>query len=260
MGVGRRVPPLLRAAAATNPMFALVAGDLAYSNGDLANLRKWDAWFENWEREMVTPDGDLVPMVVAIGNHDLGKWTSPFYDTFFAQDPDDRTYFARRFGTELLVLVLDSDHVASHDGAQRRWLEATLEQHRDLPFKVAVYHVPLYPAHYGFDLRRAADGRRYWEPLFDRFGLTLAFEAHDHAYKRTKPLRAGAVVDDGGVVYVGGGPWGGSPKAAHPERPYLQRAESAQHFLSVEVAENRMRVVARRIDGGAIDDFTVAGR
>lgn len=260
MDVGRRVPPLLRAAAATRPMFALVAGDLAYANGDLSKLRKWDAWFRNWEENMVTPDGDLIPMVVAIGNHDRGKWTSPFYQPFFAQDAHGLTYFARRFGTQTIVLVLDTDHVASQDGAQRRWLEDTLRTYADLPCKIALYHVPLYPTHYDFDLRRAADGRRYWEPLFDRFGLTLAFEAHDHAYKRTVPLRDGAPADRGGVVYAGGGPWGGSPKTAHPDRPYLHTTEATRHFIVADVVDGRIHVEARTVDGRTIDAFTVGRR
>jgi Purple acid Phosphatase, N-terminal domain/Calcineurin-like phosphoesterase len=257
MDVDRRVPPLLRAAATTHPMFALVAGDLAYANGNLSKLGKWDSWFRNWEENMVTPEGDLIPMVVALGNHDVGRWTSPFYQPFFDQDAGGLTYFARRFGTQTIVLVLDSDHVASQGGAQRRWLEATLRTYADLPCKIALYHVPLYPAHYAFDLPKAAAGRRYWEPLFDRFGLTLALEAHDHTYKRTVPLRDGKPVDHGGVVYAGGGPWGGHPKTAHPDRPYLHIAESVRHFLVADVTDGHIHVEARTVDGRVIDSFTV---
>jgi hypothetical protein len=78
IGVRRAVPRFLRAAADLRPMFALIAGDLAYANGNLAKLWRWDRWLANWERHMVTPDGDSIPMVVAIGNHDVGKWRSPY--------------------------------------------------------------------------------------------------------------------------------------------------------------------------------------
>jgi hypothetical protein len=49
--------------------------------------------------------------------------------------------------------------------------------------------------------------REYWAPLFERYGVQIAFENHDHVYKRTVPLRSGAPHADG-VVYIGDGSWG----------------------------------------------------
>ena len=36
-------------------------------------------------------------------------------------------------------------------------------------------------------------GLLYWIPIFDEFGVTAVFENHVHLFKRSKPLKGGAV-------------------------------------------------------------------
>jgi hypothetical protein len=58
--------------------------------------------------------------------------------------------------------------------------------------------------------------REHWCPLFDEYGVQLAFEHHDHAYKRTYPIRKGTV-DPRGVVYLGDGAWGVTVRKRMPK-------------------------------------------
>lgn len=252
MGPSVETRLLLRQAARTSPDFALIGGDIAYANGKVRGISLWDTWLTYYSEEMVTPTGFSVPVALAIGNHEVdGGYgqpaaNAPFYFGLFGQD--GRSYFSRRFGRDLLVLLLDSGHVAPHAGAQTQWIESELKAQSGVRFKAAIYHVPLYPSHRVFDAPLSALGRMHWAPLFDALGLTVAFENHDHTFKRSRPLRGGKVAD-GGVLYLGDGCFGRPPRAVrYGGRWYLDKQATTGHFWAVEVAEGRMtfRAVDRR--------------
>jgi hypothetical protein len=240
-------------AARTDPDFALLGGDLAYCHGKPENYARWQQWFADWDATMRTPDGHLIPIVAAVGNHDrrsprktlAGADPAPFFNGFFYQDPGGHSYFARRFGPRIAVFVLDSGHLAPQGGPQREWLEAELRANADVPVRFALYHVALFPAHHPID-EATEIGRKEWLPLFDGFRLTAAFENHGHLQKRTLPLRSGAPATDGsGTVYFGDGCWGKThPRPPKAERDYLTSASARRHFWQVTVSKQGVRYAA----------------
>lgn len=242
-------------AARTDPSFALLGGDLAYCRGGPEGEARWQQWFADWEATMRAPDGRLIPLVAAIGNHDRTDGpgsdpaeVAPFFTGFLYQDPAGRSYFTRRFGSRMAVFVLDSGHLAPHGGAQTDWLEAQLRASADLPVRFALYHVALFPARQPISEAVKA-GRAHWLPLFDAFRLTAAFEHHGHLHKRTLPLRSGSPVADGtGTVFFGDGNWGKSrARESKPDRAYLAASFPSRHFWQVTVSQQGVRYQA--IDG-----------
>ncbi len=250
-----RAAHLLEAAAAHDPMFGVVGGDIAYANGEMKEYRDWDRWIANWEKYMVRKDGCLVPVIAAIGNHETNDFEgppeveAPFYFGYLAQG--GQTNFMRRLGKQAGLIVLDSSHTASHE-SQAPWLEESLEACKDLPYTFAVYHVPLFPSHRDYDGSRATAGREHWMPLFDQYRLTAAFENHDHTFKRTHPLRA-ARRDPEGTVYFGDGSMGVPPRRARQKDAwYLAEASGTSHFWLVEVGGGgrhlpRLRLPRQRV-------------
>ena len=268
MGVGNGARELLAQAAAQSPLFGLIGGDLAYANGIPENYELWDRWLKNWQEAMVTPDNRLVPMVLAVGNHDVDKSadppTAPFYFRYFPQGGD--SYFSRRVGANLALLVLDSGHLVPHGGAQATWLAAQLETSRAVPFRLAAYHVPLYPGYRPLSTKRSRLGRRHWGRLFDQFGLTAAFENHDHMLKRSKLLRGGEVATDG-TLYLGDGCFGrtsrivkGPRQVDRSRRRYLETATTGSHFWRVDVTEVEVRYVALDAEGKVLDETATPAR
>ena len=83
---------LLKNAASHDPDFAVVGGDIAYANGNLELVDRWDTWLNFYTDTMLTSDGRSIPMVLAIGNHEVNggfnktKSDAPFYFGFFGQD------------------------------------------------------------------------------------------------------------------------------------------------------------------------------
>lgn len=265
MGVAHKTRRLQTVAAAQEPLFAIVGGDLAYAEG--RDWATWDLWLDNWEELMVTPAGYTVPIVAAIGNHEVdgGYGATPdaasTFLAYLAQE-GERTYYARRVGERVLLLVLDSGHLAAHGGQQSHWLEEQLARNPEAPVRLAAYHVPLFP---GFRLdsgRHSRAGRRHWQPLFDRFRVMAAFEHHDHLFKRTHALR-GDRIDEGGTIYLGDGAFGRGPRTIDGPRQvhlrrrwYLARLMSEGHVWRVDVGSDSVTFTA--VNGKGVEFDRVA--
>ena len=237
-----------------------MGGDIAYA-GDLpTNYAKWDAWLDHWETNMVTPAGYTIPMVLAIGNHEVrgGTATSPtnaqFYLRYFAQN-GERTYYSRTFGKNLALFLLDSGHLSPQGGEQSAWLDAELSVRNEVPTKFAVYHVPLYPSARAFESGGPVQGRQAWLPIFDKHHLTTAFEHHDHAFKRTQLLRENKP-DPKGTLYLGDGCWGQSARKVDAQlRWYQVKSASLQHFWCVDVSPKRVEYRAVNKAGQVFDVY-----
>ena len=248
---------LLTEAARQSPHLLAIGGDLAYANGLVSRWPRWRTWLEYVTEALVTPEGHTVPMVLSIGNHEVNvgreggvpassppEQKAPFYFALFGQNqeggrfPEDggATHFRRGLGSVGALYVLDSGHLVSHE-AQASWLAERMEADADLPNRLAVYHVPLYPAHRSYE--GSAEGRAAWEEVFHHGGLTAAFENHDHVFKRSHPIRLGEVVGEGeGVLYLGDGCMGQDARTVDPEeRWYIERSASEPHFWMAELSE-----------------------
>lgn len=248
MSILPRAEQLTRLAGETDPMFGLIGGDIAYANGRLKNAWMWDRWLNTWEETMKTSDGVMVPLVLAIGNHEVTKEqgsreaNAPFYYGYFPQG--GLPYFVRRLRDDTVLVVLDSGHSVPHDGDQAEWLDRTLADAADTRNTIAIYHAPLYPSHRDFDDFRAVAGRDSWLPIFDRHGLRVALENHDHTFKRTKVLRDNQVSENG-TVYLGDGCFGINPRdIPEPDRWYLEKASGTPHFWLVDIDDDGMHFQA----------------
>jgi hypothetical protein len=177
--------------------FFLIAGDLIDKGTQRDN---WDQFFA--ESSSVF---DRRPVVPAIGNHDSHGGHPTLYLKQFAL-PDNgssvldpgRSYHATY--QDLLVVVMDSNYDLIDPQTQTEWLDRVLGE-SDARWKTVIYHHPLYASH---PERDNAPLRDAWLPLFDRHGVDIAFQGHDHAYMRTQPLRGGEPVAEGehGTVYL----------------------------------------------------------
>lgn len=248
-----------------DPAFVVIGGDLAYSCGgnQPERMERWDTYFDSWKQKARAPDGRLIPLLVTIGNHEVnGSWNQPperaaaFYSLFAMPGP--RGYNVLDAGRYLSLLLLDSAHTHPVEGDQTAWLRRSLATRRPVPHVFPVYHVPAWPS-----VRSETEGdsgqitqkiRQHWCPLFERYGVRLAFEHHDHIFKRTHPIRAGKV-DARGVVYLGDGAWGVNlRKPAADPRWYLARADAIRHFYLVTLYPEARHVMAMNEAGQIFDE------
>ncbi|GAB4196539.1 MAG: hypothetical protein Kow00105_10670 [Phycisphaeraceae bacterium] len=261
VGTGPKVAPLHRIAASWDPLFGLIGGDCAYANGRTAE--RWVDYLRLWRANMVDSQGRLIPMLCAIGNHEVDgsfgqpRERAPLFLALFDGLFPEHTHAVVDFGDYLSLVLLDSGHLCAHDGEQRDWLEQVLPERTDRPHLMTAYHVPAYPSHREFEGRYSEQARQHWVPLFDRYGVDVAFEHHDHTYKRTHKLTAGQR-DPNGVLYVGDGAWGVEPRtvATPEERPFLSKSVSASHVIRVTLEPGSRHFMAVDVAGNEIDQFS----
>jgi acid phosphatase type 7 len=260
-----------------DPDFVVWGGDLAYADGRPDRLNRWEEWFDAIRNTLITDAGRVIPILVTIGNHEVRggyyfndrsfafdaasrEWLAPYFYTLFAM-PGQPGYNVLDFGEYLSVVLLDSNHTNPVGGVQRDWLAQVLTNRQHVPHLFPVYHVTAYPSHRPFHGRTESQIRLHWVPLFESMGRRVAFENHDHTYKRTHPILRGEVHPDG-VVYVGDGAWGVRTRRVHPPARtwYLKRAISTRHLIVVTLHGNlqQYRVLSSR--GETIDEFRITHR
>ncbi len=253
-------------AAKSNPHFALLGGDIAYAafKDPLLpeDINRWLIWLKTWQQTMVTPDGRMIPMVTAIGNHDTrGRYGQPpeqatcYYNLF--STPGNLSYRIIDFGNYLSIVILDSGHTQSISGEQAQWLDATLKDRKDKLHKFALYHVGAYPSVRQMDNKIAPLIREHWVPIFEKYSLHAGFEHHDHAYKRTQRIKNNKV-DPKGVLYLGDGAWG----VADPRLPrvegelwFLAKTAPERHFILVTLDGSSRTFTAINSKGEKFDNY-----
>jgi acid phosphatase type 7 len=227
--------------------------------GDYCQRAEW-RYIERWlaDHELVTTEaGRLLPIIPARGNHDrqIG------FEEMFTWPGRQRDYY---YTTELsgAVALVTLNTEISVAGDQRVWLEETLAELRPANrWLFAQYHRPAYPS-----VRNMQDGaprRDNWVLLFERYNLDLVCESHDHALKRTLPIRSHAPDPENGIVYIGDGGLGVPQRNPDPTRWWLQPpgfAKAVHHVHLLEFSDEALRVRAFGMEGETLDDFTLKPR
>ncbi|MDI6402922.1 metallophosphoesterase, partial [Balneolaceae bacterium ANBcel3] len=232
--------------------FALIGGDLAYADGEARKVSRWYDYFKVWSETMITSYDRVIPHIAAIGNHEVknqfvynyhpAEYThpdfalreAPFYSTFIPF-PGEQGYGVLDFGEYLSLYILDSGHIRHIEGAQTDWLRVTMHERRDRIHHIPVYHVAAFPSARDYTYRYSTKIRNKWVPVFEEYGVRLAFEHHDHTYKRTHPVRE-EKVDASGIFYVGDGAWGvrtrtpATDSLGYPPW-YIANSDSVRHYI-----------------------------
>jgi hypothetical protein len=257
---------LYKMAGSWDPLFAFLGGDLAYANGE--EISKWVAYLKLWSQHMRGPKGNLIPMLVTIGNHEVrGAFgndpkQAPFFYSLFGGQPAKFTNGANAnfdFGEYLRLIALDSGHT-KHVPDQNEWLEHSLKEAAAFKFVFPAYHVPAYPSVRPYNGSSSVEVRENWTPLFDKYKVPIVFEHHDHAYKRTHPLVNEKRVEDG-VVYLGDGAWGRPSRSLDFEnRPYLAVAKSTINIIKVTLTKNKALIEAYDENEKIIDRTAVSAK
>ena len=159
---------------------------------------------------MTTKEGRLIPFLIVPGNHDILPDHYELFFTLFAF-PQKQLYRSMQFGNYLTLFLLDTGHFQPVEGRQTVFLKKALAAAANIPYKFAVYHEAAYPSYYPYNGITPKKIRTHWVPLFEEYHLTAAFENHNHAYKRTYPIKANQI-DPDGVTYFGDGSWGVTPR------------------------------------------------
>ncbi|OPZ20792.1 MAG: Alkaline phosphatase precursor [candidate division BRC1 bacterium ADurb.BinA364] len=248
----------IRAAFAHAPdaRFALHAGDLV-NDGPVDAL--WGEW-----HEALGFIAASMPHVATPGNHEMDdaetdERLTPLWRPQFAfplngpegvEELKETAYYFDYQGVRFVSF--DSNHGTNSE--QIAWLDRTLAENPH-PWTIVFHHHPIYSS--GKD-RDNAKLRAALEPLYDKHGVDLVLQGHDHTYSRTYKLRGGKAAAPGepGTVYaisVSG------PKM-YPINPLFADKMAVcfgytQMYQIIDVDGSRLHYEAWSIDGRLRDAF-----
>jgi len=245
---------------------------MAYENGLADNIQRIYDWFDAYKNTLVTEDNRIIPCIVAAGNHEVvGGYYSkhegyeqnnefrrriaPYFYGLFAF-PGQPGYNVLDFGKYLSLIILDTEHSNPIEGVQTEWLKRTFESRQDVMHKIPIYHVPAYPSVRDYNGTTQTMVRDAWTPIFEKNGVRIAFENHDHAYKRTFPVKD-QQIDQSGIVYVGDGSWGVAEREVHSldSAWYLKKVQSVKAFTLLTLEGSQFSLISVDENGNVIDSF-----
>jgi len=214
------------------------APDLVLNTGDLVEhgrrASEWETFFEI-ERGLLA----RAPLFPVLGNH---EGNSPLYFDYFYL-PGNEHWYAFDYGNARFV-CLQVDGVADFrpGSEQYNWLEGTLAANTQ-PWLFVAFHVPPYTS-VRDDLED--DVRQALAPLFERYGVDVAFNGHKHNYERNEV---------NGVTYVVTG-GGGAPLYEMQEQEPTQAAFSlVYHFVLVKIDGDHLEATVISHEGQVLDRF-----
>lgn len=238
-----------------DPDFVVLGGDIAYTNGSKQaqknrswKLNRWEEFFKTMAGTMKGKENRLIPMIPVIGNHDVEshRLEGELFYKIFPFPEDEKVYRKMVFGNYLDLVLLDTGHTWPIEGTQTEWLQKSLDDDK-APYLFAVYHVGAYPSHYPYEGKAPKLLRKNWSPLFEEAQMTAVFENHNHMLKRTKPMN--------GVVYLGDGSWGASPRSMPKQRDYIEMVRAINACWFVHLTKNRAQIEARTSTGEVADQI-----
>ncbi len=243
-----------------NPLFCALGGDLAYAfhrtplRIHSTSLHRWISFLSEWQKQMISEDGRVIPFLITPGNHDLNSDHFELFFNLFAF-PQKKLYRSIHFGNYLNLTFLDTDHLDPIEGKQTSWLKETLQKNRTTPYHFAIYHEAAYPSFYPYEGIIPEKIRTFWCPLFDEYQLTAAFEHHNHAFKRTYPLK-NHKIDPKGIIYFGDGCWGALPRKTN-DMWYLEKKARKNNVYLVELSKEKALIQAIDLSGKALDEVSL---
>ena len=270
----------VRAAYATVPdaRFIVHAGDLLAEGHD---DRLWGEW-----SDAMSFISAMIPSVPVPGNHDLHRppgapdskqvlSVSPLWGRHFALPQNGPDIAEMRWQSYYLdyqgvrFIALDVNVFANTDfepSAKKRvwdkqleWLNRTLDKNPNR-WTIVVQHQPIYDVAKG---REYDDMRKALAPIYEKYGVNLVLQGHDHAYARTHKVAKGQVVDPTapGVIYVisVSGPKMYELEDTHKDLMAAMIGQN-QFFQSIEVAPDHLLFMAYSIDGVVRDSFELRKR
>ncbi len=228
---------------APDARFMVYAGDLINRHGI---DEEWGEWHQaaGWINRMV-------PSFPSPGNHEYGRasddgrkltpnWRAQFtLPTNGVPGLEETNYYTDIQGLRMIAL---NSNLKQKEQAE--WLDKLL-QHNPNRWTVVVFHHPIYSTKRGRD---NAELRELWQPVFDKYGVDLVLEGHDHIYGRTN-LQGRAVY----VVSMSGAKLYDQPDT----KVFARTGVNTQFFQIVRIQDDTLRFETRTASGALYDAFTL---
>ena len=247
---------------------AMPDAQLIIHAGDLVNRANEDHEWADWFAAGSYIHAGI-PALMTPGNHEYthedGKpHLSLYWNEQFAlpvNGPDDAllkgsTYYTDIQGVRIISLNTQMIEEAPSDDCvnkQVTWLHQVLQQNKQ-QWTCVVMHHPIYSTKKGRDNKRSRD---YLKPVFEKYGVDLVLQGHDHAYARGMSkiaLTDGTAGMHSGTTYVVS--VSGSKMYETGPMDWADVIEShVQVYQTIEIDNNTLSFKAYLATGKLLDAF-----
>ncbi|MEV4617872.1 metallophosphoesterase family protein [Asanoa sp. NPDC049573] len=260
------VPRVFRQAFADRP-----AAKVIVNAGDLIDSANSEEQWGQWYKAGGFIDGQINNISVT-GNHEYsGVSLSSFWAPQFPYPDngpaawgdeaalDSTAYYVDYQGVRFIGLNTNVQSIPQYMDAQTQWLEGLL---KDNPNKwtVVTFHHPVYSTAEG---RNNPIVRAQWGPLFEKYGVDLVLQGHDHTYGRgsTVASRQSALVHNSTVyaVSVSGGKMYDIDGSVWTDNgaDIMAKTEDSQLYQMIDVKADSLTYESRYANGQHFDGVVV---
>ncbi|MEH2071942.1 MAG: metallophosphoesterase [Nostoc sp.] len=209
----------------------VLAGDNIYNNGE---IEKISAVFERPYQALLKQG---VKFQACLGNHDIRTENGEPQLKYVGFNMNGRRYYTFRRGT-VQFFALDTNSNADWQN-QLTWLEKELSR-SNAAWKVVYGHHPIYSSgQYGSN----PDFIKTFTPLFQKYGVQLYINGHEHNYERTRAID--------GTTYLICGAGAGNRLVGRSQ--WTEYSTSDLSFAAYEVYPDRIEVNAIATDYRVFD-------
>ncbi len=215
----------------------LVAGDLAYEKGTLADHE--NNFFAVYSELLRS-----VPFFVISGNHDYASDGAVFREVFSLPENGAPNGMERWYSFDwgnTHITALDTEQV---NDVQAQWLDEDLAA-TDKEWKIVFLHRPPYSSG-SHGSTQSVDN--LFVPEFERYGVNLVLAGHDHDYERTQEMN--------GVTYVVTGSAGRGTRPVGSSS-FTEYSEAVAHFSHITLNSVDLSLHAIDATGKDFDAVTL---
>lgn len=219
-----------------NPSIIIHSGDLV-SSGDS---------YEQWKEQYFDPMRGLsenICVFPSLGNHERNS--HHYYDYMSLPDENGESFYSFNYGNaHFIALNSNADEAPfSFDSEQTQWLIKDLEANKNATWKIVFFHHPLFRCH---PTRGIEPQRWVWQDVFEKYGVDLVVNGHDHYYQRTYAVGNYQGEPSRGVYHlISGG--GGAPNYPIVPKVHAANRRSVHHLVVLDFQDDR--IIGRAIDG-----------
>jgi hypothetical protein len=234
---------------------ATLSPQLLIHSGDL-----WDGYTTAEFTTILTKNSNIGALlnsnmyVVSRGNHETVADYLAFTPSLSRGNASET--FSYTVGNSFFVILgMDPTGAATFLDGELKKPEATAAR-----WRFVQSHYPIYSG----GTTHGASGIPAIEKLCDQYHVAVYWSGHDHIYERSHQVFNSAVVDMGdalmmskGTVYIVSG-GGGAPLYGVAPITTTHIQQSTNNYIDVVAAANLLTVKAYKLDGSALDSFTIS--
>lgn len=229
-----------------NPELVIALGDLSYQKSP-------DCWFQ-----VVSPLDKDGKLKIEFGEHDVDDNLTK-YNAYIKHFNMTNPYYSFNYqNVHFLAMATGKAEIIPYDNSSKQYQFVkddlkNAHKNKDIDWIIVYSFRPFYSSnstHPGLDLLQDT-----YHPLFDKYGVDLVLQAHNHNYQRTYPLsynytlQSTPTITDKhtrdyshnpkGAIYVIAGTGGQDFYNLTSKSPYVVTQFLRHGFLNVDVSKNQ---------------------